>query len=162
MINAKFKGFLFGVDLKIKLFGLAGAIALISMAAACTPQAPTAPSESDSVSESSTTAPESEIAAESAASGEGRATYSEVPLPPADQRVGAAPQEIALDAFGMEDPGEGDFAQEVTVDEQTTTDAVVILTQTGLPDDSVEGMRYRLEFAAAENQWEKDQDAPIY
>jgi len=82
------------------------------------------------------------------------APYSEVPLPPEDQRVGADPEEIALAAFGMDDPGEGNFAQEVTVDEQTATDAVVTLTQTGLLDDSVDGMRYRLEFAAIDNQWE--------
>jgi hypothetical protein len=83
-----------------------------------------------------------------------RAAYSEVPLPPEDQRMGASPQEIALAAFGLDDPGEGNFTQEVTVEEQTATDAVVILTQTGLLDDSVEAMRYRLEFVAADNQWE--------
>lgn len=127
--------------LKIKLFGLVGAIALIGIASACTPQSPTS-------------TPESETGAESAESVEGRGAYSEVPLPPADQRMGADPQAIALDAFGMADPGEGNFTQEVTVDEQTATDAVVTLTQTGLLDDSVEGMRYWLEFAAADNQWE--------
>jgi len=124
--------------LKIKLFGLAGAIALVGMVTACTPQSPT-------------TTPEAETGVESA---EGRATYSEVPLPPADQLVGTDPEQIALDAFGMEEPGEGNFTQEVTVVEQTTTDAVVTLTQTGLLDDSVEGMRYWLEFTAADNQWE--------
>ncbi|WP_204141364.1 hypothetical protein [Halomicronema sp. CCY15110] len=131
--------------LKIKLFGLLGAIALIAMATACTPQSPTPDPESDTGAES--VAPDLETA-------EGRAAYSEVPLPPAEQLVGTDPEAIALAAFGMADPGEGNFAQEVTVDEQTATDAVVTLTQTGLLDDSVEGMRYRLEFTAADNQWE--------
>ena len=85
---------------------------------------------------------------------EGRSAYSEMSLPPADQRVGSDPEQIALKAFGMADPGEGNFNQEVTVVEQTPTQAVVSLTQTGMPDDSVEGMRYWLEFSAAENQWE--------
>lgn len=137
--------------LTIKLFGLAGAIAFIGMTSACTPQSPITTPESGTTSESATPVPESDSANESM---EGRAAYSEVPLPPEDQRVGADPQEIALAAFGIEDPGEGNFAQEVTVDEQTATDAVVTLTQTGLLDDSVEAMRYRLEFAAADNQWE--------
>lgn len=139
--------------LKIKLFGLLGAIALVGMVAACTPQTPTSAPESEAESES-VTAPESETVAESAESMDGRAAYSEVPLPSEDQRVGTDPGEIALAAFGLDDPGEGNFAQEVTVDEQTATDAVVTLTQTGLLDDSVDGMRYRLEFVAADNQWE--------
>jgi hypothetical protein len=134
--------------LKIKLFGLVSAIALITTATACTPQAPTTPPEADTGSEAVAPSPESNEPME------GRAAYSEVPLPPEDQRMGASPEEIALAAFGMDDPGEGNFTQEVMVVEQTATDAVVTLTQTGLLDDSVDGMRYRLEFTAADNQWE--------
>jgi hypothetical protein len=130
---------------KNKLFGLAGVIALMGMAIACTPPTPTPDPEADTGTES--VAPDSDTV-------EGRAAYSEVPLPPADQLVGTDPEAIALAAFGLEEPGEGNFAQEVTVDEQTATEAVVTLTQTGLLDDSVEAMRYRLEFAAAANQWE--------
>jgi hypothetical protein len=137
--------------LKIKPFGWVGAIALVGMVAACNPQSPTTPPETGAVNEAETTAPEVGSVNESM---EGRAAYSEVPLPPADQRVGADPQQLALDTFGMTDPGEGNFTQEVMVVEQTATDAVVTLTQMGLLDDSVEGMRYWLEFAAADNQWE--------
>jgi hypothetical protein len=137
--------------LKFKLIGLVGAIALIAMATACTPESPTTPPDSDAGSEAITPGPEPDSSDGSMA---GRAAYSEVSLPPEDQRVGAVPEEIALAAFGIDDPGEGNFTQEVTVDEQTATDAVVTLTQTGLLDDSVEGMQYRLEFAAADNQWE--------
>ncbi len=91
---------------------------------------------------------------ETTVSMEGRSAYSEVSLPPDDQRFGAYPEQIALDAFGITEPVEGNFAQEVQVVEQTPTQAVVTLSQTGLPDDSVEGMRYWLEFEAGENQWE--------
>lgn len=85
---------------------------------------------------------------------EGRSAYSEVSLPPESQRFGADPEQIALDAFGITEPVEGNFTQEVQVVEQTPTQAMVTLIQTGLPDDSVQGMRYWLEFEAGENQWE--------
>ena len=84
---------------------------------------------------------------------EARSAYSEVPLPAEAQRFGADPEQIALDAFGLEEPGEGNFTQVVTTVEQIPTMATVILTQTGLLDDSVEGMRYWLEFAAEEDAW---------
>jgi hypothetical protein len=122
----------------IKLWSLVGAIALLGMVAACTPQSSTPDPDPGSVSESA----------------EGRAAYSEVPLPPADQRMGATPDQIALDVFGLDDPGEGNFAQEVAVVEETPTQSILTLTQTGLLDDSVEGMRYWLEFAPKDNQWE--------
>lgn len=138
--------------LKIKLLGWVGATALVGTVVACNPQTPTATPDADTASE--TVAPESETVAEAPETSEGRAVYSEVSLPPEDQRVGADPEEIALATFGIDDPGEGNFVQEVMVDEQTATDAVVTLTQTGLLDDSVEGMQYRLEFVAADNQWE--------
>jgi hypothetical protein len=77
-----------------------------------------------------------------------------VPLPPDDKRFGATPEEVALGAFGITEPVEGNFTQEVKLIEQTPSEAVVTLTQTGLPDDSVEGRRYWLEFTAGENQWE--------
>jgi hypothetical protein len=85
---------------------------------------------------------------------EGRSAYSEVPLPPEDQRLGADPQQIALNAFGLTDPGEGNFSQTVEVVAQTPTETVLTLLQTGRPDDSVEGMRYRMEFEAQGPQWQ--------
>lgn len=86
----------------------------------------------------------------------GRSAYSEVSLPPEEKLVGDDPQQIALAAFGMTAPTEGNFKEEVTVVEQTASQAVVVLTQTGLPDDSVEGMRYRMEFIPEGTQWRLD------
>jgi len=84
-----------------------------------------------------------------------RSAYGEISLPPESQRFGRDLEIIAIDAFGTaEMPTEGNFSQEVTIVEQTTTDAIVTLTQTGLLDDSVEGVRYWLEFDAGENAWE--------
>lgn len=118
------------------------AIALAGLTVACAPP-PSSP-EAESPATPSPEAPTTDA----------RGVYNEVPLPPDDQRFGDDPEQIALDAFGMSDPGEGNFAQTVTVDEPSDAQAVVTLTQTGLLDDSVEGMQYRLEFAAGEGQWE--------
>ncbi|WP_204140771.1 hypothetical protein [Halomicronema sp. CCY15110] len=108
-----------------RLFSTLGAIALLSTTTACmTPPAPEAPTE--------------------------QSAYGEISLPPESQRFGAYPEQIALDAFGMEEPMEGNFSQETQLVEQTSERAIVTLTQTGLLDDSVEGMRYWLEFDAGE------------
>ena len=117
---------------------LLAAIALTGMTVACTvpPESPEAETGSETVSQ------------------EGRSAYSEVPLPAEGQRFGADPEQIALEAYGIAEPGEGNFSQEVMTVDQSSTQAVVVLTQTGLLDDSVEGMRYWLEFEAGEAQWE--------
>ncbi|MGF1519448.1 MAG: hypothetical protein ACFCVB_16830 [Nodosilinea sp.] len=39
---------------------------------------------------------------------------------------------------------------------ETNAGALVLLTQTGLADDSVNGMRYRLEFVPDGDQWQLD------
>lgn len=83
-----------------------------------------------------------------------RSAYGAISLPPEAQRLGPAPEAIALAAFGLEEPTEGNFNQAVEVVEQTSERAIVTLTQTGLLDDSVEGVRYWLEFDAGENAWE--------
>ena len=112
-----------------RLFSTLGAIALLSTTTACmTPPVPEAPTE--------------------------RSAYGEISLPPESQRFGAYPEQIALDAFGMEEPMEGNFSQETQLVEQTSERAIVTLTQTGLLDDSVEGVRYWLEFDAGEAAWE--------
>lgn len=58
--------------------------------------------------------------------------------------AGNNPEAIALAAFGISE-SEGNFSQTVTVDYPQPDKAVVILTQTGVADDSVNGFRYRLE-----------------
>lgn len=67
-------------------------------------------------------------------------------LPTSVQSVGTDPEAIALQLFGPTEPVEGFFEQTVQ-SEQVNDHTVVTLTQTGLPDDSIRGMRYRLEFA---------------
>ncbi|MBW4647398.1 MAG: hypothetical protein KME06_01660 [Kastovskya adunca ATA6-11-RM4] len=60
------------------------------------------------------------------------------------QLAGSDPEASALAAFGISE-SEGNLSQTVTVDYPQPDQAVVILTQTGVADDSVNGFRYRLE-----------------
>jgi hypothetical protein len=98
-----------------------------------------------------TEAPQTNGAAETVGD---RADYTEVPVPAG--AVGATPTEVALSAFGSTEPGEGNFTEDVVVVEETANQALVVLTQTGLADDSVNGMRYRLEFVPEGDQWRLD------
>lgn len=74
-------------------------------------------------------------------------------LRPGQALIGSDPQKLALQLFGPTEPVEGFFKQ--TVESQTVNELVVVtVTQTGLPDDSIQGMRYHLEFVPSPaNQW---------
>ncbi|WOD39842.1 hypothetical protein [Nodosilinea sp. E11] len=85
-----------------------------------------------------------------------RADYNEVPVPEDDSTVGTDPTQIALAVFGSTEPGEGNFTEYADLIEETDAGALVLLTQTGLADDSVNGMRYRLEFVPEGDQWRLD------
>ncbi|MUL34979.1 hypothetical protein [Gloeocapsopsis dulcis] len=65
--------------------------------------------------------------------------------------TGSNPREIAIAAFGIQEPQEGNFQQTVTVDE-SNPQQVVTITQNNLPDDSVRDVRYRVEFEPVTNQ----------
>lgn len=64
-----------------------------------------------------------------------------------------SPREIVLSLFGFSELRESQ-QQDIQVDYPCENQAVVTLTQTGLLDDSVAGMRYRVEFVASGNNWE--------
>jgi hypothetical protein len=85
-----------------------------------------------------------------------RSAYNQVPFPPNAVLVGSDPQQIALNVFGIPEPVEGNFQQEVGLVEQTQNRALLTLTQSGFPDDSIEGMRYLLEFRREGDQWQLD------
>ena len=67
-------------------------------------------------------------------------------LPVSTSLIGSNPQAIAIAVFGVKEPIEGKFRQTVELSPAGERRAIVILTQLGLPDDSVRGFRYRLEF----------------
>jgi hypothetical protein len=67
--------------------------------------------------------------------------------------VGRDPEAIALQLFGPAESVEGFFKQTVET-QQVNEQKIVTLTQTGLPDDSIQGMRYHLEFVPSNGeQW---------
>lgn len=76
-----------------------------------------------------------------------------VSLRPGKALIGTDPQTVALQLFGPTEPVEGLFKQ--TVESQKVNELMVVtVTQTGLPDDSIQGMRYHLEFAPSNaDQW---------
>lgn len=58
------------------------------------------------------------------------------------------PKTIAIALFGVEEPDavEGNFEQQVSLDETSSDRVIVTLTQLNQADDSVRDVRYRLEF----------------
>lgn len=126
------------------------ASALLLALAACQPTATTPDTSEDTTTE----APVAEAPDSDAAVVGDRTDYTEVPVP--GGAVGEEPTEIALAAFGSTEPGEGNFEEEVELVDQTDDQALVVLTQTGLADDSVNGTRYRLEFVPEGDQWRLD------
>jgi hypothetical protein len=95
-----------------------------------------------------------------------RGDYLEIDLSTISSTVeltGTDPEAIALAAFGTGDiaEGEGSPEQIVTVNTDTPDQVIVIVTQTGLLDDSVRGIQYRVDFApdtsdsnpSANGQW---------
>jgi hypothetical protein len=65
--------------------------------------------------------------------------------------TGNDPRAIALAAFGMKERPEGRFKETVTVNTPNPKQSIVFLTQMNLPDDSVRGLTYRIEFEAVPN-----------
>jgi hypothetical protein len=89
-----------------------------------------------------------------------RADYRDVDLSRVASQtslVTADPESLARMVFGVEEPTtEGNFQQSVDVDMANPSQAVVTLTQMNLLDDSVQSIRYRLEFMPEGNQWRLD------
>ncbi|MFZ0789516.1 MAG: hypothetical protein WAM94_07825 [Chromatiaceae bacterium] len=82
----------------------------------------------------------------------GRIAFEAIALP-ATGSVGADPQVMARDLYGTDESVEGDYTEEVIKLAASADDQVVLFTRMGLPDDSVRGMRYRLEFAPQGGEW---------
>ncbi len=60
--------------------------------------------------------------------------------------IGSDPEEMTLELFGTKEPVEGNFSQEVKVLKKEGFNQTVMFTQLNLPDDSVRGIRYQLQF----------------
>ena len=73
-------------------------------------------------------------------------------LPQGVSLTGSNPKEIAIAAFPApkEEPQEGNFQRDVTIKLVTLNLTTVIITETGLLDDSVNGIRDRADFELTE------------
>lgn len=87
------------------------------------------------------------------ASDPGRVAFEAVALPAAGT-LGADPQALAQTLFGISEPVEGNYSEEAVTLLASPDQQVVLFTQLGLPDDSVLGMRHRLEFLREGGQWQ--------
>ena len=90
---------------------------------------------------------------ENPASDPGRVAFEAVALP-ATGTMGADPQALARTLFGTGEPVEGNYSEEAVTLLASANQQVVLLTQLGLPDDSLLGMRHRLEFLPEGDQWQ--------
>ena len=83
----------------------------------------------------------------------GRDAFQEIPLP-AGTALGDDPEALARTLFGAEEPMEGNYSEAVETLTASPDGQVVQFTRMGLPDDSVRGLRYRLELAPQGDQWQ--------
>ncbi|MGL5833084.1 MAG: hypothetical protein ACRC1Z_07605 [Waterburya sp.] len=87
-----------------------------------------------------------------------RNSYDEIDLnqlPANVAKKGNSPKELALTAFGTEEV-EGFIKEDVEVDTSNPEQAIVIIVQTNLPDDSVNSIRYRIDFKSEDSQWQME------
>lgn len=78
---------------------------------------------------------------------EDRSRYTSVDLNrfSTEQLVGEDPRAIALALFALSERPEGNFQEQISVNIDNDQAASVVLTQVGLADDSVRGLKYQLE-----------------
>ncbi|MEM7592513.1 MAG: hypothetical protein AAF383_13490 [Cyanobacteria bacterium P01_A01_bin.83] len=87
-----------------------------------------------------------------------RNAYDEIDLNqlPADVSTkGNSPEKLAQAAFGTEEV-EGLLKEEIEVDTSNSEQTIVTITQTNLPDDSVNSIRYRVDFKNDGSQWQME------
>lgn len=110
------------------------------------PSSPTPSAVEDSQENSST--------ADATTAKKERENYNSVDLSKLPQRLslkGSDPKYMATAIFPPpeEEPQEGNFKRDVTVDMIEPSFTTVIITETGLLDDSVNGIRHRLDFESS-------------
>jgi hypothetical protein len=96
--------------------------------------------------------------ANSIASSPQRNAYEQIDLsqlPANVAKKGHSPEELALTAFGTEEV-EGSVKEDVEVDTSNPKQAIVTIIQTNLPDDSVNSIRYRIDFKSEDSQWQME------
>lgn len=82
----------------------------------------------------------------------GRGPFEVIELPESGT-LGADPLSLARDLFGAREPIEGRYREDVEPLASSAQRQVVLFTQMDLPDDSLRGLRHRLEFFPEGGQW---------
>jgi hypothetical protein len=82
----------------------------------------------------------------------GRGPFDVIELPETGT-LGADPLSLAGELFGAREPMEGRYREEVEPLASSAQRQVVLFTQMDLPDDSMRGLRHRLEFLPEDGQW---------
>jgi hypothetical protein len=72
---------------------------------------------------------------------------------PATGTAGENPQAVARALYGATEPVEGNYSEKVVTLASTSARQVVLFTQLGIADDSMRGVRHRLEFLPHRGQW---------
>jgi hypothetical protein len=83
----------------------------------------------------------------------GREAFQAIPLPDGNA-FGADPQALAQSLYGSAAPVEGNYSEEILTLSDSGSAQVLLFTQLGLADDSLRGMRYRLELLRHGGQWQ--------
>ena len=83
----------------------------------------------------------------------GRGAFESIALPTGDT-VGADPKALARALYGSSEPVEGNYTEEAVTLAESENSHIVLFTQLGLADDSLRGMRYRLELVPQGGQWQ--------
>jgi hypothetical protein len=83
----------------------------------------------------------------------GRAAFESVTLP-SDNTAGADPLTLAQELYGAREPVEGNYTEATETLSSSDQQQVLLFTQLGLLDDSVRGMRHRLEFEPEGGLWQ--------
>ncbi len=87
-----------------------------------------------------------------------RSSYDEIDLnqlPTNVSKKGKSPKSLALDAFGIEEV-EGLIEEDIALDTSNPEQVIVAITQKNLPDDSVNSVRYRIDFKSEDSQWQME------
>ncbi len=83
----------------------------------------------------------------------GRGAFESIALPAGDT-VGADPKALARALYGSSEPVEGNYTEEAVTLSVSGNSHIMLFTQLGLADDSLRGMRYRLELVPQGGQWQ--------
>jgi hypothetical protein len=82
----------------------------------------------------------------------GRTAFEPV-APPDTRSSHSRPEVLAREIYGASAAVEGRYSEDAAILTKSQGEQVVLFTRRNLPDDSVRGERYRLEFRLVDGKW---------